>query len=180
MVKALYLVLAILSTTTFLSCSSQYNPEDHLIELSKFELQSDILLDGDEVEIIGASGNLTQETHGSFYNLVVVKSVKSGDTINVLMSSWAMLSTSNPYTQFVSVESTAGKLLDSKFRDELVKQKNVKIDEIQVKSFDFVFLDEEFIQIDVTRFPCIIGNLGRYEIFEQTDDGYRKVDSLDI
>src|SRR5690606_11917640 len=97
-----------------------------------------------------------------FYNLVVVRSEKTGDTINVLVTNFFQADLNNPYTRFISNTSVFGKILERNSDAEQLNGTNIK--DLKPKSYNKVFYDTEFIQSDVRKYPSITGNLGDYTI----------------
>jgi translation elongation factor P/translation initiation factor 5A len=152
-----------LATLILYSCKS--GPKDlseYMVDISEFKINNKILKDGDYIEILGSSGNLTKEHEIDFYNLVVVKSVETGDTINVLVTNFYQADLNNPRTRFMSNSSSAGKLMEQASNFEELDGKNIK--DLKAKSFSKVFYDSEFIQVNVRKYPTITGNLGDYTI----------------
>ncbi len=67
-------------TTILLLISYNTKPKDlsnYLVNVSTFKVNNDILNQGDYVETLGFSGNLTNKHKLEFYNLFIVRSVKS-------------------------------------------------------------------------------------------------------
>lgn len=140
--------------------SGPKNLDKFMVNLSEFKMDSTVLKDGDSVRILGSSGNLTKEHKINFYSLVVVKSLETGDTINVLLTDFFMADLNNPKTQFISNTSLIGKIYENALDNG--KLKTNKINDIKPKSFDKVFYDSDYIQVDVRKYPTIIGNFGKY------------------
>ncbi|AEA45232.1 hypothetical protein [Fluviicola taffensis] len=153
-----------LATTLLLGCSdnSPKDLEPFMVDISEFKIHNDLLKDGDKVLILGSSGNLTEEHKIDFYNLVVVKSLRTGDTLNVLVTTFFQSDLNDPETTFISNTSSEGKLMESVMNKEDVEGQNVN--EMKPKSFSKVFYDTEYIQVDVRKYPCVTGNLGEYTI----------------
>ena len=135
-----------------------------MFDISEFKIDNDILKDGDRVEILGSSGNLTEEHTIDFYSLVVVKSLETGDTVNVLVTNYFMSDLNDPETVFMSNSSVAGKLMERTFDAE--KLEGQDINNLKAKSFKKVFYDREYIQVDVRNYPSITGTLGDYFVEE--------------
>jgi hypothetical protein len=144
------------------SCADSETEKDltpFMVDVTQFKIDTSILKDGEKVEILGSSGNLTEKHKIDFYNLVVVRSLESGDTVNVLLTNFFQ-ATSNPETVFMSNSSIMGKAFENS--DEL--QEGVDINKIPSKKFSKVFYDTEFIEVDVRKYPAIPGNLGDFTI----------------
>jgi hypothetical protein len=143
-------------------CSSR---EEYLnkfmVDVSEFTIDNSLLKDGDYVQILGSSGNLTREDPINFYNLVVVVSEQTGDTINVLVTNYYMADLNNKRTRFISNSSVIGKLTER--ATEADKLDGINVKDLKAKAFEKVFYDSEYIQLDVRRFPAVTGTLG-YEI----------------
>lgn len=156
MMKLFTIVLLLICSLC--SCKSgPKNLDEFMIDISEFKMNDSILRDGDYVEILGSSGNLTEEHEIDFYNLVVVRSEKTGDTVNVLVTNFYQSDLNDPRTRFMSNSSLMGKLVEN---TENLDGKNIK--DLKSKSFHKVFYDSEFIQVDVRKYPSITGNLGDY------------------
>lgn len=162
-------VIGFLIIVSIYSCNSgPKNLDDFMVDVSEFKFNDTILKDGDYVEIIGSSGNLTKEHKINFYNLVVVKSEKTGDTINLLLTNFYQSDLNNPRTRFISNTSTFGKLVENVDNSQEMDGKN--INELKSKSYNKVFYDSEYIQVDVRKYPTITGNIGDYIIEGNIED----------
>lgn len=157
-------VFPILYTLSFLyACNpGPKNLDGFMVNVSEFRIDNKILKDGDYVEVIGSSGNLTKEHEIDFYNLVVVRSVETGDTINVLVTNFYQSDLNDPKTRFISNTSLIGKVVERGSEAESLKDRN--INELKSKSYRKVFYDSEYIRADVRKYPAITGNLGDYTI----------------
>lgn len=143
------------------SCTT--GPKDlskFMVDVSEFKINDTILKDGEEVEILGSSGNLTKEHAIDFYNLVVVRSLETGDTVNVLVTSFFQADLNDPKTKFLSNSSLVGKVMENS-RD-LNKLDNVQ--DLKAKKYSKVFYDAEYIMVDVRKYPAITGSLGDFTI----------------
>ncbi|MNU85183.1 hypothetical protein D3C71_749210 [compost metagenome] len=133
-----------------------------MVNVSEFKIDTTALKDGEKVEIIGSSGNLTKKHHIDFYSLVVVKSLETGDTVNVLVTNFFMADLDNPQINFISNTSTAGMLLENVESSEDIDNKN--INKLSPKKFKKVFYDTEYIGVNTREYPAITGNFGYYSI----------------
>src|SRR5690606_31674181 len=141
MKKSYFIILATLAL--LLSCKNKpTNLDSFMVNLSEFQINDTILKDGDRVRILGSSGNLTEEHEIDFYNLVVVRSEKTGDTINVLVTNFFQADLNNPYTRFISNTSVFGKILERNSDAEQLNGTNIK--DLKPKSYNKVFYDTEF------------------------------------
>lgn len=132
--------------------------EEFMVPVSEFKIDDEVLKDGEYVEILGASGNLTSDHKHDFYNLIVVRSEKTGDTINVLSTSFFMLDENNSRTQFISNKSKIGKLFEN--GTELKDGETFDASKLKSKKFNRVLFDTEFIQVKVKNYPTVIGLVG--------------------
>lgn len=158
-------ILSLLPFLLLLACNSDTSRLDkYMVAISEFKIDPEILQDGDYVEILGSSGNLREDDKIDFYNLVVVRSERTGDTVNVLLTNYFMADLNNPRTRFLSNTSTIGKLIEkaSSLKDIEGKQ----LENIKPKTFKKVFYDSEYIQVDVRDIPAITGNLGDFSLEE--------------
>ncbi|MBU2019502.1 MAG: hypothetical protein KJ941_07645, partial [Bacteroidetes bacterium] len=145
--KNLFLVLSILIVV--LGCSSGPKKLDEfLIDVSEFTISNDLLKDGDYVEILGASGNLSSEHKMDFYNLIVVRSLESGDTINILCTNYFQINPNNPKTRFISNTTKMGKLIEN----ASTANTGDDLDNLEPKKFDKVFYDTDYIQLDIRKY----------------------------
>ena len=155
--------IGILALSVLQSCNNKpMNINEFMVDISEFKIDNTILKDGDYVEVLGSSGNLTEEHNIDFYNLVVVRSEETGDTVNVLVTNFYQSNLNNPRTRFISNSSLIGKLLES--NGDPKKNDGINIKDIKPKSYKKVFYDREYIQVDVRKYPSITGNLGDYII----------------
>lgn len=151
-----------LLTGGLFSCTDSEREKDlspFMVDVKQFKLDTAALKDGENVEILGASGNLTEEQQVDFYNLVVVRSLESGDTVNVLVTNFFQ-PTSDPKTKFLSNTSLMGKAFENS--DDLKDGTDIR--KMPSKKFSKVFYDTEFIEMDVRKYPAIPGNLGDFTI----------------
>lgn len=151
------------------SCGDSKNLDESLVDISNFKMDDAALEDGEDVRIIGASGNLTSDDKMEFYNLIVVESMKTGKTVNVLMPTYMLVDEYNREVQFYSFKTTMGRLLGSTGANGLDKnmEKKANIKDIQPPKFDKVLYDREFIQTNVYGNPTIIGTLGKITIHQK-------------
>jgi hypothetical protein len=167
----LYLILT--------SCGGPIDIEQYMVSPNGFKIDAYILQDGDEIEIIGKSDKITHEHKIDFYNLVVVRSVETGDTINVLATTFIQPGQNGSYMKFISTESKHGLILEAQSDKEDLNNKN--LNDLKPKRFNKVFYDTEFLPADVRRFPTIIGIIGDYTIIndvEKQQDIDEAIDSL--
>jgi hypothetical protein len=163
-------LFTLVSITVFVLSSCETRPknlDEFLVDISEFSIDNTILEDGHYVEILGSSGNLTGDHDFDFYYLIVVRSEETGDTINVLTTTFYQTDLNDSRTQFISNSSTMGKLIENAQNTEEIQGLNVK--DIGSKSFDKVLYDTEYIQMDVREYPAVTGNLG-YTIDSDFED----------
>lgn len=161
--------LGMLSLFALFACNT--GPKDlepFMVDVSEFKIDNSVLKDGAEVEILGASGNLSPEHEIDFYILYVVKSMETGDTINVLATTFYRTDLNPSQANFVSNSSVMGKLLEHNDASEKLQGTNIK--DLKAKKFKKVFYDTEFIDLDVRKFPAVTGSLGNYSIEGNLDD----------
>lgn len=158
-----FLVFSTVLSLLLSSCNNQRVDIDrYLVDISEFTIQNDILKDGDYIEILGSTDKLSMEGVHDFYNLVVVKSEATGDTINILLTSFYQADLNIPRIQFFSNSSTIGKVMER--AKELKDLSNEQINNLASKTFEKVFYDHDFIQVDVRQYPSIPGTLGNFYI----------------
>jgi len=161
------------------SCGGQIDLEPYMVSPSQFKMDPYILKDGDEVEIIGKSDKVSLEHKIDFYNLVVVRSIKTGDTINVLATTFIHPGKNGNYMKFISPESSFGLILEAQSNNNDLDGKNLK--NMKAKKFNKVLYDKEFISANVQRYPSIIGLIGDFTILsdvQKQQDIDEAIDSL--
>lgn len=161
------------------SCGGPIDLETSMVSLDGFKMDPYILKDGEEIEIIGKSDKITPEHKIDFYNLVVVRSLETGDTINVLATTFIHPGQNGAHVKYISTESTHGLILEAQSDKKDLNDGN--INDLKAKRFNKVFYDKDFIQEDVRRFPTIIGIIGDYTIInnvEKQKDIDEAIDSL--
>ncbi len=142
------------------SCGSEdKNLEQYLVDVSKFKIDNAALKDGEEIRILGASGNLTNDDEMDFYNLVVVESLETGKVVNVLMLDYIFVDENNRDLNFISFETQTGKMYALNASDAF--EPNANIDDIEIPTFDKVLYDTEYIQDDIYGNPTVIGGLAK-------------------
>lgn len=157
-----------LSLVVLFGCKSgPKNLNDLMVDITEFQIDNSILEDGDYVRILGCSGNLTREHEIDFYNLIVVVSERTGDTLNVLVTNYYQVDENDPNTRFISNSSLVGKLLEGISDNGSIDVDNVN--DLKSKSFDKVLYDSEYIQIDVRNYTAVTGNLGDFIIEDNKD-----------
>ncbi|MCR9173519.1 MAG: hypothetical protein NXI10_13545 [bacterium] len=152
-----------------LSCGDSKNLDESLVDISKFKMDDSALEDGEDVRILGASGNLTSDDEMDFYNLIVVESLETGKTVNVLMPTYIFVDEYSRELQFYSFKTTFGRIVGSTGSKGLDKnvEKKVNLKDIQPPKFDKVLYDKEFIQTNVYNNPTIIGTLGKITTYQK-------------
>lgn len=158
------IITAVLLAVLFACDRLPKNLEKFIVDVSEFTINDSILKDGDYVRVLGASGNLKGEYEIDFYNLVVVKSMKTGDTINVLATNYHSPDVKSEKIQFVSNQSMIGKLFDNHNNLEVLE--NANINDLKPKTYNKVFYDTEYIRVDVRKYPAITGLLANYTVTE--------------
>lgn len=156
--KNIYLYI----TTILLLIGCNTKPKDlsnYLVKVSTFKINETILNQGDYVEILGCSGNLTNKHKLEFYNLFIVRSVKTGDTINVLATNFYLAKEQYQKTRFISPNSVMSKIVSL---DNYKDLDGVNLNELKTPKFDKVLYDREYIKTNVKKYPAIIGALGDY------------------
>jgi hypothetical protein len=167
----LYLILT--------SCGGPIDLEQHMVSPNGFKMDPYILQDGAEIEIIGKSDKITPEHKIDFYNLVVVRSIETGDTINVLATTFIHQGQNGAYMKFISTESAHGKILEA--QSDQKDLNNINMNDLKPKRFNKVFYDKDFLPADLKRYPTIIGIIGDYTIIndvEKQNDIDEAIDSL--
>jgi len=111
-------------------------------DLSEFDLEKNALENHEEVIVLGTSENPENGNEDYFIHMIV-KSVKSGDTINVL---------------FWGARETYGEEIKSFIApdDIFLNIENKKID---LKSIKKVYSNPEYIDINWRKYPSIIGKV---------------------
>lgn len=161
-----------------MGCSHK-NLNDFMVDIDKFQLNDTVLVDGETVEILGMSGNIPVGTDIDFYNLVVVRSLENGDTVNVLCSSDFIIIGGVRRMKFQGENSDFTKLLNNALNNEdfreLESSGEIDTNTLINYSFDRVMWDTEYIQTDVMQYQSIIGSLG-YDEKDIRGYGYGEID----
>jgi hypothetical protein len=161
------------------SCIGPINLEEHMVSPNGFKMDPYILQDGAEIEIIGMSDKITPEHKIDFYNLVVVRSVETGDTINVFATIYVHPNQHRKNMKFISTESPSGLILEA--QSDKKDLNNINMNDLKPKRFNKVFYDKDFLPADLKRYPTIIGIIGDYTIIndvEKQNDIDEAIDSL--
>lgn len=161
------------------SCGGPIDLKEHMVSLNGFKMDPYILQDGAEIEIIGMSDKITPEHKIDFYNLVVVRSLETGDTVNVLATTFINQGQNGAYMKFISTESAHGLILEA--QSDKKDLNNINMNDLKPKRFNKVFYDKDFLHADLKRYPTIIGIIGDYTIIndvEKQNDFDEAIDSL--
>jgi hypothetical protein len=133
-----------------------------MVDISEFTIDTTALRDGDEVEILGLSDKIKFDHKRDFYELIVVKSKRTGDTINVLGTDFFKFDFYNRRATFISSHTLVGKVFALSMESTLSLDNAVDIehiDNLAEKKFKRVFYDTDFITLDVRGYPAVTGNL---------------------
>lgn len=170
-------LLLLTAVSTLSSCG--HNIEDFMVDIDKFQLNDTVLVDGETVEILGMSGNIPTGVEIDFYNLVVVRSLENGDTVNVLCTADFEIIGGVRRMKFHGENSEITKVLMNALKNEdfreLVPGQEIDTNTFKNYSFGRVMWDTEYIQIDVMQYPSIIGSLG-YDQDDIRGYGYGEID----
>lgn len=131
---------------------------DLLVSISDFKMDAKILNDGDEIEVLCASESLFPSDEVDFYVHAIVVSQISGDTINVLATSYLKVP-DDRMTQYHSPMTDAALVFQNL---DNIDGTNVK--DLEPQKHKLVFVDPEYIQLDYTVYPSTIGMIGEFEI----------------
>lgn len=156
-----YLISPIFFALILTACGPK-NLDEFMVDTSQFHLKPSALKDGEKVEILGASGNLTREHTIDFYNLVVVRSLETGDTVNVLVTSYFKPEKNDKIQTFLSNNTVMGKVIER--QNDEGKPNNQNVHTMKAKRFKKVLYDTEFISVDVRKYPAVTGTLGHMYI----------------
>lgn len=132
----------------------------YLVDASEFHVEQDKLHSGDSLEILGASGTITNEDKIDAYILYVVRSLRTGETLNILSTDYIMIRDQSEIIRFISDTDDAGKI--AAYATHGKELPEGKIDEIEPLRFDKVFYDTDWIHENVRKYPAVIGQLAQY------------------
>ncbi len=158
----------------FSSCSTKKSKDltPFLVNVSEFSIDTSALIDGTEIEVLGASNKLNNSQKYSFYNLIVVRNIKTDQVVNILCANTNKLISSKKNRFFVSSSSLAGKIFDHE--KKLTKKTKMNVLDLKNIKFDKVFYDTEFIIENVRDNPTVIGNLlDYYSVNKQNSDSIK-------
>lgn len=156
--KPLYKLLFIFSIIffTFYSCSNEKHRDDtHLVDISKFKIDTTVLHDGDSVKVLCASLKLFPTDTISYYVHTVVVSLKTGDTVNVLASGSINITEENRITEFYSFNNKFALAMQS--MNDIKTGKNSIIP--KEKKYKKVHSDPQYIALKTSHFPSVRGML---------------------
>ena len=132
--------------------------QNFFVDVSECTLVDSLLKDGDVLEILASSGNISSSTKMDFYLLFLVKSLRTGDTLNVLSTNFYKARIDDPQVNFVSQDNVMGKIIGN--IDQINENESTPIAELKEKNFDKVYYDTDYIQVDVRKYPAVIGSIG--------------------
>lgn len=127
----------------------------NMIKVDEFQMDKTALKDSEEIEILCGSGN-PEYGEEDYYIHLIVRSTETGDTVNLLHSG-SVDQSEGRIKNFISNESSTGKVLDNLDRILNSESGSSNVNDMKVKTFDYVFSDPEFIVLDRKRYPAIIG-----------------------
>lgn len=146
--KFLSLTISIITLIFLSACNNgPRNLDEFMVDISEFNIDNNALKDMEEVEILGASGNITAEHEIDFYTLVVVRSMETGDTVNVLMTTFNPIDVQNRQVKFLSNNNILGKLLEN--TPDFDENGKANLKDLKAKTYKKVLYDTEYIDVDV-------------------------------
>jgi hypothetical protein len=137
--------------------TSTVDLDPFMVDVSEFKMDTTVLQNSDKVQILGCSNKTTKDQKIDFYNLVVVKSLATGDTINILAVNYFPVNLDNPEIMFTKENALAS--LVFRYIETGPDVKNLKL---TPKKITKVLYDTEFIQYNSRHLPTITGYLGNY------------------
>jgi len=131
-------------------------------ELSKFNIDSTALQNGEEVKLYYSSRGPEISGELDYYYHLIVISQKTGDTVNVLtaLDNELTMADKDKVFNFTTPDDIFSKMIQMD-PDDLADIKNVDdINNIEVKEINKVARDPEFDAIADNKYPTIVGALG--------------------
>jgi hypothetical protein len=139
-----------------ISCNSS-----HYRDVFEFNLHPNALKDGEEVKILAAIIGPGDNQKKEYYNQLIVVSIKSGDTFNILVPFNPALTKQDQgkIFNYFNSENPINNIDDNKIKPN---QENIRIEDIQSKfpEYDKVYQNAEFNDIAINTFPTVKGSVG--------------------
>ena len=119
------------------------------VPLDHFHVQDGVLEEGAQIEVLTFSGMPDQNKEASYYIHMLIKSVETGDTLNLLtFNPGTLLANQNRQFLYLSEKSTLYQHMLAQFN-------------VNGTPMDEVHLDKAFIPDIQNDYPAVIGILGR-------------------
>lgn len=136
------------------SSSSKYDYWD----ISKFKMVPDALAEESDIKVIYSYRGPTGGKKKDWYNHVMVISVKTGDTINILTMVYPKDDyDKNKVYQYIGPNTIITKMSGME-PDEIAKVKDW--DAVKLETRPFVCRDKKFDRLADNNFPTVIGSIG--------------------
>ncbi len=145
-----------------------------LLDLKEFNVSETALKDGEEIEILCSSEN-PENGEEEYYIHMIVKSLESNDTVNLLFKGARDVSYPK-YTNYLSPKNDFYKIM--------VNQGNIKdgdnVKNLKVKNYSQVYSNPEYITLDWKKYPSTIGfaakSFDNKQVDEIIDESIQKLD----
>jgi len=151
-------ILIVLFMLILNSCSQEYE----FWEISKFNLEEDALIDNEEIQLIYSSRGPYKNKKIKFYTHLIVVSIRTGDTVNILtpvLNSFSDIENNGIYN-FINKDNSVFKMAQLN-SDEAKEIKHVdEINNFKNDKIKIVARDPNFDYIADNSYPTIIGMIG--------------------
>ena len=155
MFKNCYLIISLFFIA---SCSQPYEYRD----VSNFHLTEDALSDNEAIQILHASHGPAYERIPDYYHHLVVRSLESGDTINILTTRDNGFNKSDVHKTFyfLSAASLAKNLfqMEPMQLDNITEHKQIQV--FQLKRLQKVIHNPEAEMLTSNDYPTVFGMVG--------------------
>lgn len=141
-----------------LGTSGEVDPA-HLIDVSQYNIDTTALHHKERIEVLCASDRVFPTDELDYYVHTLVVSLETGDTVNVLAVGSIDITENNRISTFISPNDPIAKILQNV--NNIKTGTNAK--DLEVSKFKKVHRDPEYISIETSHFPSIIGLIGEID-----------------
>ena len=145
--------IAILFFIGLSACTSQHSFKP----LSSYKIDNDALKDGDTIGVLYSSGGPNDNRDKEYLYHLIVTTMDSKDTVNLLVPDISSLEQDRPVKTFISSTSAAYKmmLLSAEERKEVEN-----VNSLKDQSIERVVSNREYAEFEQNHYPTVTGALG--------------------
>lgn len=153
-------LVSLISFTLLLSnCNDEKNT---FWDITKFKIDESALVDSEEIKILYASNGPEQNKDKLFFYHVVVVSVKTGDTINILSTINNNFKESDQYKVYNFLNQNNFDSIENKFDSAQISHSSLLDNSLKTSTISKVVRDTNFDNIADNSYPTIIGFIGTF------------------